>query len=142
MASTDRPEGVDLSREPKAPELSLGELFSEMTSNLSTLMRQEVELAKVETKEEVARAGKAAGMLGGAAVAGHMALLLASFALAWLLDEWLHTALAFLVVAVIYGIVAAVLYSQGRQRLKQMQGMPNTTQSLKEDVEWARAQKS
>jgi uncharacterized membrane protein YqjE len=142
MASTDRPEGVDLSREPKAPELSLGELFSEMTSNLSTLMRQEVELAKVETKEEVARAGKAAGMLGGAAVAGHMALLLASFALAWLLDEWLHTALAFLVVAVIYGIVAAVLYSQGRQRLKQMQGMPNTTQSLKEDVEWARAQRS
>jgi uncharacterized membrane protein YqjE len=142
MSSIDHPDDVDLSREPKSPDRSLGELFSEMTADLGTLMRKEVELAKVETKEEVARAGKAGGMLGAGAVAAHFALLFASFALAWLLDELMHPALAFLIVAVAYGIAAAILLSRGREQLKQVQGPQQTMETLKEDVEWARAQKS
>ena len=142
MSSMDGPGDVDLSRQPKAPDSSLGELFSRMTTDLSTIFRKEVELAKVETKQEMAQAGKAGGMLGGAALTGYLALLFASFALAWLLDEWLHTALAFLIVAVLYGIVAAVLASKGRQKMKEVRPVPQTVETLKEDVEWAKAQRS
>src|SRR4051794_22348349 len=116
MSSINGQGDVDLSRQPKAPDSSLGELFSQMTTDLSSLFRKEVELAKVETKQEVAQAGKAGGMLGGAALTGYLALLFASFALAWLLDSWMHPALAFLIVAVLYGIAAAILASKGRQK--------------------------
>jgi F0F1-type ATP synthase assembly protein I len=140
--AVDHP-GAALPTEPKAPEKSLGELFSELTSDLSNLFRKEVELAKVETKEEVARAGKAGGMLGGGALAGWFALLFLSFALAWLLDEWMHTALAFLIVGLIYGVVAAVLALQGKARLQSVNPVPQqTVETLKEDVQWARAQRS
>ena len=139
----DHPEGAPLPTEPKAPEKSLGQLFSELTSDLSTLMRKEVELAKVETKEEVSRAGKAGGMLGGGAFAGYFALLFISFALAWLLDEWMHTALAFLIVGLLYGVVAAVLVVRGRARLQNVNPVPQqTVETLKEDVQWAKAQRS
>jgi F0F1-type ATP synthase assembly protein I len=106
-------------------------------------MRKEVELAKVETKEEVSRAGKAGGMLGGGAFAGYFALLFLSFALAWLLDEWMHTALAFLIVGLLYAVVAAVLVVRGRARLQSVNPVPQqTVETLKEDVQWAKAQRS
>jgi uncharacterized membrane protein YqjE len=158
MASTNRPNegmpaggaqsasargGVDLTREPKAPDMSLGELFSEMTSDLSTLMRKEIELAKVETKEEVQKAGKAAGMLGGAGVAGYFALLMVSFALAWFLAEFMPTALGFLIVGVLYAIAAAVLAKTGQKKMKEVNPVPEqTVETLKEDAEWAKAQRS
>jgi len=139
MASQD----TDLARDPKQPEKSLGQLFGEMTADLGTLMRKEVELAKVETKEEVSRAAKAGGMLGAGGFSGYMALLFLSFALAWLLDEFMHVALAFLIVGVLYAIAAAVLLGRGRQDLKQVNPVPEkTVETLKEDVQWARAQKS
>jgi F0F1-type ATP synthase assembly protein I len=132
-----------LRTEPKQSERSLGELFADMTGEVSTLMRKEVELAKVELKEEVGRAGKAGGTLGAGAVAGYFALLFASLALGWLLDQVMNTALAFFIVAVLYGIAAAILISQGRQKLKQVDPVPRqTVETLKEDVEWAKAQKS
>jgi F0F1-type ATP synthase assembly protein I len=141
--AVDQPPEAALPTEPKAPEKSLGQLFSELTSDLSTLLRKEVELAKVETKEEVSRAGKAGGMLGGGAVAGYFALLFLSFALAWLLDEWMHTALAFLIVGLVYAVVAAVLVVRGRARLQSVNPVPSqTVETLKEDVQWARAQRS
>jgi uncharacterized membrane protein YqjE len=141
--AVDQPPDAALPTEPKAPEKSLGQLFSELTSDLSSLMRKEVELAKVETKEEVARAGKAGGMLGGGAFAGWFALLFLSFALAWLLDEWMHTALAFLIVGLVYAVVAAVLVMQGRSRMQSVNPVPQqTVETLKEDVQWARAQRS
>lgn len=128
-------------REPRS-ERSLAELVSEMGSELSTLLRKEVELAKVEAKEEASKAGKAAGLLGGAAVAAHMALLFVSLALAWLLDEVMHTAIAFLIVGVLYGIGAAILAKTGQTKLKTVQAVPQTTETLKEDARWARAPKS
>jgi F0F1-type ATP synthase assembly protein I len=141
--SIGQPPDAALPTEPKAPEKSLGQLFSELTSDLSTLMRKEVELAKVETKEEVSRAGKAGGMLGGGAFAGYFALLFLSFALAWLLDEWMHTALAFLIVGLLYAVVAAVLVVRGRARLQNVNPVPQqTVETLKEDVQWAKAQRS
>ena len=141
MSSTDS-NNPDRSREPLAADKSLGELFSEMTSDLGTLMRKEVELAKVETKEEVSRAGKAGAMFAGAGIAAYTALLFLSFTLAWLLDEVMHVALAFLVVAVLHVLAAAFLALQGRKKIKQVQPVPETVASLKEDVEWAKAQRN
>jgi F0F1-type ATP synthase assembly protein I len=127
---------------PKRPEASLGELFTQMTADLGTLLRQEVELAKVETKEELGRAAEAGGMLTGGLVAAHLAAIVLSFALAWLLDEWMATAMAFLIVGVIWAVVAAGLVLAGRRRLRDVQPLPETVGSLKEDVAWAKAQRS
>jgi F0F1-type ATP synthase assembly protein I len=127
---------------PKRSEASLGELFSEMTSELSTLFRQEVELAKVETRREASRAARAGSKLAVAGVAGLLAAILVSMALAWLLDQAMNRALAFLIVGVVWAIVGAVLYTTGRRDLKDMEGLPATRETIKEDVEWAKAQKS
>lgn len=134
--------GFDPATQPKRPELSLGELFGEMTSNLSTLMRQEIELAKVEAKEELGRAGKGAGMFAGAGLAGWLALVFLSFALAWLLDQGMNTALAFAIVGVLWAIVGAVLAMRAKAEMKKVEPLPTTVQTLKEDVRWAKEQKS
>lgn len=133
---------VDLRVEPRAADKSLGELVGEMTEHLSTIFQKEIELAKVELKEDAQKTAKGAGMLGGAAAAGYFSLLFLSFALGWLLDEVMHTALAFLIVAVLYGIGAAVLGMKGKEKLGETEGLPNTKASLKEDAAWVRAQKS
>ena len=89
---------VDLAVEPKRPDAPLGELFSEMTQNMGTLFRQEVELAKTEAKEEAAAVGKASAMLVVAGVAAVLALAFLSAGLAWLLDNVMGSALAFALV--------------------------------------------
>ena len=124
-------------------ERSLSDLLSQVTTDLGNLVRKEIELAKVETKEQASRAGKAGGTLGAGALTAYFALLFASLALAWLFDQIMPVALAFFIVAVLYGIAAAVLISRGRQQLKQVDPVPRqTVETLKEDVEWAKAQKS
>ena len=133
---------TDLTTEPKRPEMSLGELFSEMTSELSTLFRKEVELAKVEAREEVGRTKQAAIMFAIAGVAALLALAMLSTALAWWLDEAMHPAVAWAIVGALWVIAAAITASIGRKRMQQMQGLPKTKQTIKEDVEWAKQQKS
>ncbi len=141
--ATGQGDGSRLQTEPKQADRSLGELFGEMTREVSDLMRKEVELAKVEIKEEVGRAGKAGGMLGAGAGAGYFALLFVSLALAWLLDQALNTALAFFIVGLLYGIAAAVLIIRGREQMKHVDPVPRqTVETLKEDAEWVKAQKS
>ena len=143
MASSQQPEAPRLQTEPLQADKSLGELFDEMTRDVSDLMRQEVALAKVEIKEEVGRAGKAGGMLGAGAGAGYFALLFVSLALAWLLDQALPIALAFFIVGLLYGIAAAVLITRGREQMKHVDPVPRqTVEILKEDAEWVKAQKS
>ena len=143
MAQPRPGDGSDLRTEPKQADRSLGELVADMTGEISSLMRKEVQLAKVELKEEASRAGKAGGTLGAGAVTAYFALLFASLALAWLLDQAMPIALAFFIVAVLYGIAAAVLITRGRQQLKHVDPVPRqTVETLKEDVEWAKAQKS
>ena len=127
--------------EPKRADRSLGELFSEMSEDLSTLFRKEVELAKVEAKEEVAQIGSAAGMYAGAGVAGLLTLTLSSFALAWWIDQKLNTAVSFLIVGVIWAIVGLVMMTAARKKLKDVEVLPTTKETIKEDLEWAKAQK-
>ena len=132
----------DPATQPKRPEASLGELFTEMTNDVSTLLRKEIELAKLEAKEDVTRLGRGAGVFAGAGVAGWFTLLFLSFALAWLLDQAMNTALAFAIVGVIWAVVALILMSKGKRDIKSVEGLPQTKQTLKEDVEWAKQQKS
>jgi len=132
----------DPATQPKRPEASLGELLSEMTTDLSTLLRKEVELAKTEARDEIGQAGKAAAMLGAAGLAGWLTLLMLSLALAWLLDQALNTALSFAIVGVVWAIVAAILSTTGKRRLTSLQTLPQTKETIKEDVEWARTQTS
>jgi HAMP domain-containing protein len=128
--------------EPKRPEASLGELITEMTTELGGLFRQEVELAKVETRDELSRTAKAAGSLGGGVVAALLAITFLSVALALLLAQELNDALSFAIVAVGWAIAAAVLVSAGRRKLRDVRPLPETTTSIKEDVQWAKNLKS
>lgn len=113
-----------------------------MTKEATTLLRKEVELAKIETKEQLARAGKAGVAFSGAGVAGFMALQLLSFAAAWGLATVLPTGVAFLIVGVVYVAVAVALLSAGRSRASQIQLVPQqTVETLKEDAQWARARR-
>ena len=133
---------VDLSTQPKRPDASLGELFSEMTTELSTLLRQEVELAKTEAREEAGKAGKAAALFAVGAVAALLALTFLSAGLAWLLDNVMGSSLAFALVGVLWLIVGVIVISIGRRRFAAVGALPETTRSIKEDVAWAKAQKS
>ncbi len=118
-------------------ETSIGELIGNISNDLSQLFRQEVELAKVELKEEASKAGKAAGMLGGAAFAGYLAVVLLSFALVFALSNVMDAGWAALIVAVIWGAIGAVLFLNGRKKLKTVDPMPRrTVDTLKEDAQW------
>jgi uncharacterized membrane protein YqjE len=122
---------------------SLGQIVSDISADMSTLIRQEMDLAKTEMKQEVSKVGKGAGMFGGAGVAGFLTLFFLSLALTYLLDNWMPLELAALIVAVLWGIVAAVLAMRGRQEIKQANPqLPTTQQTLKEDAQWAKTLKS
>lgn len=122
---------------------SLGEIVSEITTDLSALFKQEVELAKVELKQEATKAGKGAGMLAGAGVAGLMVLIFLSMTLMWLLDNVIVLELAAFIVTLLWGVIAGVLALVGRKNLKKANPqLPQTQQTLKEDAQWAKAQRS
>ncbi|WP_158867221.1 phage holin family protein [Leifsonia sp. AG29] len=125
---TDRP----TPSEERAATASLGELLSEVTRDLSTLIRQEMELAKAELRQTATRAGKGAGLLGGAGYAALMAVLFLSIALWWALGYLMGNAWSGVVVAVIWGIVALILYVVGRNQLKTVKGVPQTVETVKE----------
>lgn len=120
-------------------ERSLGEVVGDVASDLSTLFREELELAKVEMKQEATRLGKGAGMLAGAGVAGLLFLVFASWALAHLLDNWLPIEAAVGIVALVWGTAAAILALRGKKGVERSNPqLPRTQDSLKEDAAWVR----
>jgi hypothetical protein len=124
-------------------DVPVGQLMSQVAEDLSRLLRTELALAKVETKQELATAGKAGGALGGAALAGWLTVLFLSFALMYALGEVMPLGWAALLVAVLWGIAAAVLYAVGRSRLKQVNPVPErTVETVKEDVQWLQNRKN
>ena len=128
--------------QPLEPDSSLGELLSRLTTDFSGLVSTQVELAKVEIKEEVARAGKGAGFLTGGGLAGYLGITFLSFAAAWGLDEVMPAAVAFLLVAVAWLLVAGALYMTGRKQLQALRIAPQTQAAIKEDLQWAKQQKN
>jgi hypothetical protein len=116
---------------PGADRASIGELLSDISSDLSTLMRQEVALAKAELSQSAKQAGKGAGMFAGAGVAGHMVLLFISIALWWSIGNATGRGWSALIVAAIWAIIGAVLASMGRKEMKNVTGVPRTADTVK-----------
>ncbi len=127
------------SRVDTATGESLGDLVSELTGDLSKLMRQELELAKAEIRQEATKAGKATGMLAAAGFAGYLTTVLLSLALVFALGAIMPLGWAALIVAALWGIAGAVLYTSGRAKLRTVNPKPErTVETLKEDAEWAK----
>jgi MFS family permease len=127
-------------RDDELRDRSLGDLFGKLSNELSTLIRQELALARAELTEKGREAGKGAGLLGGAGIVGLLAAGALTAAIVAALDLAMATWLAALIVAVVYGAVAAVLALRGKARVKEATPpVPEqTVDTVKEDVAWAK----
>jgi uncharacterized membrane protein YqjE len=131
---------VDNNDGPALKERSVGELLTQLSQETTTLVRQELELAKAELTEKGKEAGKGAGMFGGAGLLGLLAAGALTACIIAALDTAMPLWLAALIVAVVYGAIAGVLALQGRDRVKRATPpVPEQTiDSTKEDVAWAK----
>jgi hypothetical protein len=132
---------ADFDRELR--ERPLGELVKQLATETSTLVKQEIDLAKAEMTEKGKKAGKGAGMFGAAGIIGFLALSALTACLIALLATALdHVWLAALIVALVYGAVAGVLALTGKKEVQEATppAPEQTIETLKEDVEWAKTQ--
>jgi uncharacterized membrane protein YqjE len=127
--------GLHTDRGDHLDDASLGELISDLGSELGTLIRKEMELARIEAKHEAGKLGRAAALFGGTAVAALLALIVLSAALAlWIAEGW-NIAVAFGLVGAVWTIAAAVMYSVARSTLARVRPMPETTEALRTAVQ-------
>ena len=129
---------------PDVSGVGVGEILRGVTSDLGKLVNQEVELAKLEVRQEAKKAGRIAGAFGGAGVAGYFAALFLSLTVMFALAAWFDSLTwAALSVGVLYAIVAAVLIARARAQAKTLNPVPEqTVQTLKEDKEWLKTRNS
>jgi Putative Actinobacterial Holin-X, holin superfamily III len=114
-------------------QASLPELLSEITRDVTRLVRQEMELAKAELRQQAKVTGRAAGMFGGAGFAGYMVLLFLSIALWWALSNVMDQGWAALIVAAIWAIAGAILFAVARSRVRALRGgLPQTAETVRE----------
>jgi uncharacterized membrane protein YqjE len=136
-------QGAHAAETPSSTTRSVGEIVGDITQDLTTLVRQEMDLATSEMKQEVAKVGKGIGMFGGAGAFGYLALIFLGMTLMWLLDNWMPIELAALIVTLVFAAVAAALALKGRQEMKDANpALPVTQQTLKEDAQWAQTLKN
>jgi hypothetical protein len=129
--------------EPLQPERSLSDLLSAMTDDVSLLVRKELELAKEEIRGDVSRAGNVAKLFGAAGFVGYFALMMLLFAAAWGLAAVVPRGVAFLIVGVILGAIAAVLALRGKAQVQALDPKPEQTiETLKEDAQWLSERRS
>ncbi|MBV9026105.1 MAG: phage holin family protein [Streptomycetaceae bacterium] len=127
------------SRGQDGQDSSVGQLLSAVTADVQQLFRQEVELAKAEVRQEATKAGKAAGMYGGAGFAGYMVALLLTLAAMFALANVMDLGWAALTVTALWAVIGAVLYRRGREQMRTVSPKPaQTMETLKEDARWAR----
>jgi len=123
-------------------ERSLGELFTELARGTSTLVRQEMQLAKAELTQSASEAGRGIASLvagGAVAYAGFFFLLLAVVLGLW--DAGLEAWQAALIVGLVVVVIGALLVQRARASLKPANLAPRrTVETLKEDQEWAKEQ--
>jgi len=134
--ATDHHGGADL-RERSVPEL-----LKQLSQETSTLVKQELDLAKAEMSQKGKQAGLGAGFVGGGALFGLGAFGALTAMLILLLGTFMENWIAALIVAVVYGAIAAFLALRGKKELQEA-GPPapeQTVDTLKEDVEWAKTQ--
>ena len=123
---------AETDRDVAQRDASISDLVSDVAADISLLMRQEMELAKVELRESARQAGQAAGMFSGAAIAGHLALLFLSVAAWWGLGHAMdNLGWSAVMVALVWAVVAAILTSTARNRMKKVTGLPGTVDTAK-----------
>lgn len=110
---------------------SIGAMISKVTDDLSTLMQQELELAKAELKQTATRAGAGAGMFAGAAIGALLTLIFLSTAAWWAIGNHTGRGWSALIVAAIWAVIAAILGMVGRSQLAKARGIPKTTETVK-----------
>jgi predicted lipid-binding transport protein (Tim44 family) len=120
----------------------VGDLLKQLSEETTTLVKQEIDLAKAEMAEKGKQAGIGAGMFGGAGVSGLLALFFLSFAGMAALDTSIAGWLAALIVGVVWTAVAGVLALQGKNKVQEAvpPAPEQAIESTKEDVEWAKSQ--
>jgi len=129
---------IDLDAPPEAQtQKGVGELIGEIASDMSTLVRQEIALAKAEVKQEAGKAGGAAGMFGGAGVAGLLVAIFGSLTLMFALDALMPIGWAAFIVTALWGVAGFALYTRGRDKLRSVKAPQQTIDTLKEDARWA-----
>ena len=109
---------------------TIGQIFGDVSRDLSTLMRQEVALAKAELRQSGSRAGKGAGLYSGAAIAGILFLVFISVCAWWALGGVIGRGWSALIVAVVWAIIAAVLALLARNEMRRISGLEQTTETL------------
>ncbi len=123
---------------PDEPPLT--DLVSDVSSKVQELVRKELELAKLETKEQMSRGAKAGGLLVAGGVVGFVALLLLAMAAAWGLAEVMPAGFAYLIVGVLFVAVAGACAQAGRKKLAEFKPVPEKTmQTVKQDVQTAKS---
>ncbi|PRY10551.1 phage holin family protein [Kineococcus rhizosphaerae] len=126
-----------------ADDRSIGEIVGSITGEFSTLVRQEITLARAEATRDAKVAGKGAGMLAGAGVAGHLFLISLSALVVIVLGRLIGYGWSALIVTVVWAVVAAILASRGRAELKKIPPpLEETQKSLKEDAQWLKNRNS
>ena len=129
--------------ETQRDDRSLGELFGDLSRQLGTLIQKEIQLAKTEMTARVTTVGRDAAMMGAGGALAYAALLIGLMAIAFLIADLFDSSawLGFLIVAVIVGVIAAVLIQRGRAELQRTDLAPRQTiETIKEDAEWAKQQ--
>lgn len=130
---------MSAARPPDGDERPLKELVSDVTSQLQTLVRKEMELARAEIKQEVSKATKGIAAFAVAGVVGLLAAIALVFAAAWGLSELVPEGVAFLVVGVLLLAVAGILFAQGRKKVAEVSPPKQTIETVKEDVQTAKS---
>src|SRR4051812_44793426 len=125
-----------------ARDRGVGELVKDLAGQTSTLVRQEIQLAQAELATKGKLAGRGAGMLAGAAVAGLLALIALTAVLIAALDTAMPLWLAALIVTIVWSAIGALLASRGRKELQHATPpVPEqTVETVKEDIQWAKTQ--
>jgi len=131
-----------MTESPGSDPRPLPELLSELGGELSNLVRQEMQLARVELRQEMATTAKASAALIVAAVGGLLTVAFGTSAAAWGLAQVMATGWAFLIVTLVWLLITSVAGVIGLRKLKQVGPPTETVQSLKEDVAWAKTRKS
>jgi hypothetical protein len=133
----------DTRQDARQQERSLGELFSDLTRDMSTLIRQETQLATTEMTQKAARAGKSVGVLAGGAVIAYAGFLALLWAIVYGLTSLFGLPIwaSFLIVAIIVLAIGGIMAWRGYDTLKKTDLMPRqTVETLKEDAQWAKEQ--
>ena len=121
---------------------STGQLVSGIVSDISTLFRQEIALAKAEMRQEAARAGKGAGMLGGAGIAGLFALLFVLVAVMFAFGTVMSLGWAALIVGALLTALAGTLALLGRRTMRKVHPTPSQTmETIREDIQFAQGRR-